>query len=70
MPIKYRVININTGDDITNDYMWAIMPDGRLGYIDYGDFIGLDYAQAIPVDYTEEEIAIKSGYIPYQDGGY
>lgn len=45
--MKFRVIDRRNGNDITDDYFWVITSDGRLGYIDYGDFIGLTYAQAI-----------------------
>lgn len=47
--MKFRVIDKRTGDDITKDYFWVITTDGRLGYIDYGDFIGLAYAEAIMI---------------------
>lgn len=47
--MKFRVIDKRTGDDITKDYFWVITADGRLGYIDYGDFIGLAYAEAIMI---------------------
>lgn len=45
--MKFHVIDVRNGNNITNDYFWVITSDGRLGYIDYGDFIGLTYAQAI-----------------------
>ena len=45
--MKFKVIDKRTGDDITNDYCWVIRPDGRLCYIDYGDLIGLTYAEPI-----------------------
>ena len=45
--MKFKVIDTRNGKDITKDYFWVIASDGRLGYIDYGDFIGLTYAEAV-----------------------
>ena len=45
--MKFKVIDTRNGKDITKDYFWVITSDGRLGYIDYGDFIGLTYAEAV-----------------------
>jgi hypothetical protein len=45
--MKFKVIDTRNGKDITKDYFWVITSDGRLGYIDYGDFIGLTYAKAV-----------------------
>ena len=47
--MKFIVIDKRNGKDITKDYFWVITSDGRLGYIDYGDFIGLAYAEAIMI---------------------
>lgn len=38
--MKYRVYNIKTGVDITDDFCWVITPDGELKYNEYGDLIG------------------------------
>lgn len=45
--MKFKVIDTRNGKDITKDYFWVITSDGRLGYIYYGDFIGLSYAKAV-----------------------
>ncbi len=45
--MKYKVIDKRNGKDITKDYFWVIRPDGELGYMEYCDFIGLTYAEAI-----------------------
>lgn len=50
--MKFKVIDTRNGKDITKDYFWVITSDGRLGYIDYGDFIGLTYAQAVIIEGT------------------
>jgi hypothetical protein len=46
--MKYKVINTITGEDITSKRFWVLRPDGTLGYMEYGDFIGCDCAKAIP----------------------
>lgn len=52
--MKFKVINTRNGKDITKDYFWVITSNGRLGYIDYGDFIGLSYAKAVIIGGTNE----------------
>ena len=46
--MKYKVINIKTGDDITNDYDWVLTPNGDLYYTNaYNDFCYYANAKAI-----------------------
>ncbi|MBR3600229.1 MAG: hypothetical protein IKL53_10190 [Lachnospiraceae bacterium] len=45
--MKYKVINTITGEDITSKRFWVVRPDGTLGYMEYGDFIGCPCAKAI-----------------------
>ena len=45
--MKFRVIDKRTGDDITSDYKWVLLPTGALKYLDYSDLIGLTYAEPI-----------------------
>lgn len=52
--MKFKVIDTRNGKDITKDYFWVITSDGRLGYINYGDFIGLTYAKAVIIGGTNE----------------
>lgn len=47
--LEYRVINIKTGEDITDTYDWVISPNGELNYLYDGDLCGLQYAKAVPV---------------------
>lgn len=54
LQMKFKVIDTRNGKDITKDYFWVITSDGRLGYIDYGDFIGLTYAKAVIIGGTNE----------------
>ena len=51
--MKFRVIDKRTGDDITKDYFWVITADGRLGYIDYNEFISLSYVEPIMIPEAE-----------------
>lgn len=57
MGIKYKVIDTRTGDDITNDRLWVITPDGRLLYDDY-DLIGYSNAEAILIPDSAVEQSI------------
>lgn len=43
--MKYKVIDKTTNKDITEEYSWVITPDGKLYFVEYGDFIG--YSNAI-----------------------
>lgn len=56
--MKFIVIDKRNGKDITKDYFWVITSDGRLGYIDYGDFIGLTYAEAHFIPYGVEGVTL------------
>ena len=38
--MKYRVFDKITGEDITDNKSWVIMPDGRLFYLDYESLTG------------------------------
>lgn len=38
--LKYRVINSKTGEDMTADFDWVLLPNGELNYMEYSDFIG------------------------------
>jgi len=42
--MTYKVYDSRTGKDITNDYIWVILPDGELKYVYYSDLIELPYA--------------------------
>lgn len=57
--MKYKVIDICTGVDITNEYNWVITPSGELKYNSYGDLIG--YPQAI---YIIEGVYLLDEAIP------
>ena len=48
--MKFRVIDQRTGADITNDHFWVLRPSGELGYMEYCDFTGADYAKAILIE--------------------
>lgn len=37
--LKYRVINSKTGEDMTVDFDWVLLPNGELNYMEYSDFI-------------------------------
>jgi hypothetical protein len=47
--LKYKVINIKTGEDITHDYDWVVSPNGDLNYSDYSDLIGHPDAKLVVV---------------------
>ena len=45
--IKYRVIDVFTGADITHVYPWVIRPDGELGHIENGNYIRYKTARVV-----------------------
>ena len=45
--IKFRVINIHTGADITENETWVLRPDGTLSALEYCDLIGHPEAKAV-----------------------
>lgn len=47
MKVTYRVIDKRTGEDITDNYCWVLQPNGKLSYNEYGDLIGMTYAEAV-----------------------
>ena len=47
MKITFKVIDVRTGEDITNNAMWCLRPDGSLAYDMFGDLIGDIFAKAI-----------------------
>lgn len=47
--MKFKVIDKRTGDDITNDYDWVLLPNGELKYLNYCDLAGLQCAEAVRV---------------------
>ena len=47
MKVTFKVIDTRNGKDITNDYCWVLRSDGKLCYNDYGDLIGMNYAQLV-----------------------
>lgn len=48
--MKYKVIDKTTNEDITQEYDWVITFDGKLYYVEYGDFIGHSNAMYIILD--------------------
>lgn len=44
--MRYKVINKNSGEDITNNRSWLIRPDGSLYYMEY-DLHGDRNAEAV-----------------------
>lgn len=53
--MKFRVIDKRTGDDITNDHDWVLLPTGELKYLEYSDLIGLSHADPIMVLEADDE---------------
>ena len=47
--MKFKVIDKRTGDNITSDYDWVLLPNGELKYLNYCDLVGLQYAEAVQV---------------------
>ena len=47
MKIIFKVIDVRTGEDITNNAMWCLRPDGSLAYNMFGDLIGDTFAKAL-----------------------
>lgn len=48
--LKFKVIDKTTNEDITQEHDWVITPDGKLYYVEYGDFIGYSNAMYIILD--------------------
>lgn len=46
--MKYRVIDMKTREDITDQRFWVIRPNGSLGFMYYNDFIDCEDATYIP----------------------
>lgn len=56
MNITYKVIDPNTGKDITNDEFWVIRPDGTLAYMEYCDCVGHYSAKAVFTVYDDAHV--------------
>lgn len=47
MKITFKVIDVRTKEDITDNCSWVLKPDGSLCYNLYGDFVSDVFAKAI-----------------------
>lgn len=47
--LKYRVIDSNTGEDITDLHDWVLSPNGELNYLYFSDLIGYPSARLVIV---------------------
>lgn len=47
--LKYKVIDSNTGEDITYLHDWVLSPNGELNYLYFSDLIGYPSARLVIV---------------------
>lgn len=52
--LKYRVIDSDNGEDITDLHDWVLSPNGELNYLYFSDLIGYPTARLViaAIDFT------------------